>query len=88
MTISDLAQNFDYFMMGDCSMWKDNVEIPPLRMKARGFTIGKGKKLYWFITPNKCGTYRCLGYEEGDTLGWPRNVENNQEITIHYHGIN
>jgi hypothetical protein len=51
-----------------------------------GFTIGKGKKLYWYITPMpKFGRYRCLPVEDGqDSLGWPRTVLPTQEVTPHY----
>lgn len=51
-----------------------------------GFTIGKGKKLYWYITPMpRVGLYRCLPIEEGsDSLGWPRSVEASQEVTPVY----
>lgn len=49
-----------------------------------GFTIGKGKKLYWYITPMpRSGLYRCLSVE-GETLGWPRFVKPTQEITPVY----
>lgn len=52
--------------------------------KAKGFTIGRGRKLYWFITPMPSGYYKCYGYEKGDTLSWSRQVEVEDKITIHY----
>ena len=51
-----------------------------------GFTIGKGRKLYWYITPMAgSGLYRCLPIEEGsDSLGWPRYIESSQDVTPVY----
>ena len=51
-----------------------------------GFTIGRGKKLYWYITPMpRQGLYRCLPIEKGeDSLGWPRFVTPTQEVTPYY----
>ena len=53
-----------------------------------GFTIGKGKKIYWYITPmSKRGLYRCLPIEEHGKLGWPRFVPANQKIKVYYRRI-
>jgi hypothetical protein len=47
----------------------------------KGFTIGKGKKVYWYISPMpKSGLYRCLPQEKDGSLGWPRFVEWNQVV--------
>lgn len=56
----------------------------PNNKKIRGFSIGKGKKIYWYITPLNSGLYRCLPLENDKTLGWPRFVTFDQSVTIHY----
>ena len=49
--------------------------------KFEGFTIGKGKKIYWYITPMpKSGLYRCLPIEENGKLGWARWVSGNIQV--------
>ena len=49
----------------------------------KGFTIGRGKKVYWYITPMpRSGTYRCLPIDEPGLLGWPRFVKWDQEIQV------
>jgi len=47
-----------------------------------GFTIGNGKKIYWYITPYpSSGLYRCLPIES-NKLGWPRWVTGNIEVHL------
>ena len=70
MTINDIAQNFDELMVDK---------------KAKGFSIGKGKKLYWYLTPYpNTGKYRCLPIETNKSLGWPRFCYPEQKIVIHF----
>jgi len=73
LTLDDLAHLFDELM----------TESQP---RAEGFTIGKGKKLYWYITPYpKSCLYRCVPIEESDgELGWPRWCSPYQKVTVHY----
>jgi len=48
-----------------------------------GFRIGRGKKIYWYVTPMpKSGLYKCLPIEEHGMLGWPRWIPGINEITI------
>jgi hypothetical protein len=68
-TIQKLFENFQEYM---------------IEKKAKGFSIGKGKKLYWYLTPNiRLNKFRCLSIERG-TLGWPRRCVPEQIIFIHY----
>lgn len=55
--------------------------IPDLH---KGFTIGKGKRVYWYVTPMpRSGRYRCLGLEEDNgRLGWPRYVYPDAKVSI------
>ena len=71
MTVGDLAHSFseEMFDMGN-------------RVKAAGFRIGKGKKLYWYIDPTLYGMYRCIPLEADHSLGWPRYVTPDQEVTV------
>ncbi len=51
----------------------------------KGFTIGKGKKIYWYITPMpNSGRYRCLPIEKDGKLGWPRMIYPNMVVHIVY----
>ena len=51
----------------------------------KGFTIGKGKKIYWYITPMpRSGRYRCLSIDENGKLGWPRYVYPGQIVHVVY----
>ena len=48
-----------------------------------GFTIGKGKKVYWYFTPMpRSGLYRVLPIEDDGTLGRPRWIPGDAEITV------
>lgn len=70
MSIQELTENFSELMVD---------------RKAKGFTIGRGRKLYWYITPGTSkAMYRCLGFESDSKLGWPRWVYPDQEINIVY----
>jgi len=51
---------------------------------AKGFTIENGKKLYWYIVPNKYrNQYRCFSVEDDGTLGWPRYCKLDTKVTVH-----
>jgi hypothetical protein len=71
VTLNELAERFDELMIDK---------------HAIGFTIGKGKKLYWYITPysRRTVSYRCLPNEGGGELGWPRFCPPDQMVTVHY----
>lgn len=87
-TISELAQKFDFLMFGDCPDWTKGyppIEIPPTGLKAKGFTIGRGKQLYWFITPSSnTGKYRCHPQYDNGEIGYGRWIYPETKITIHY----
>ena len=70
LTLDDLAGRFDELMTEP-------------RPKAAGFTIGRGKKLYWYITPYT-DHYRCLPVEPNGDLGCPRWCGLYQKVTVHY----
>ncbi len=70
LSIGELAQNFHELMVNK---------------NAKGFTIGKGKKIYWYIvTYARTGQYKCLRFDENNILGYPRFVNSNTNITIIY----
>lgn len=70
-TVGKLHMNFEeYMQINLCS-----------EVKSCGFTIGNGKKLYWYVVPFN-GYFKCYPVEP-DGLGWPRKVSGEQEITIH-----
>lgn len=48
----------------------------------KGFTIGKGKTLYWYITWCKSGN--AMVYRETDEGLVKRYVSGDQEITVHF----
>lgn len=71
MTIDD----YIHFVVDFCD-WNPAHNI-------KGFTIGRGKKVYWYITPMpKSGKYRCLPIEERGLLGWPRFVYPDQIVKV------
>jgi hypothetical protein len=72
-----LAEHFDELM---CVPMSSTGGIP-----AEGFTIGRGKALYWYITPMpRSGTYRCIRTFENGEIGSPRSIDPDKLITIHY----
>lgn len=72
LTLDDLAGRFDELMTEP-------------RPRAKGFSIGRGKKLYWYITPYpRSGFYRCVPLEPDGELGWPRWCSPYQKVTVHY----
>lgn len=72
-TLGELADRFDELM------------FPGGGWRAIGFTLGRGKKKYWYITPApESGQYRCLPIEEGGKLGWPVYHYPNKKVTIYY----
>lgn len=84
--ITDLVEKYDYYFCGD-EYW-----IPPKFEefkvcefgKARGFTIGRGKKEYHFITVQPLGFYYGYPLNDRGMLGWRRRIEIGTEITIHF----
>jgi hypothetical protein len=72
MPMYDLAHNFHDLMTTD---------LGQAGTPAKGFTIGKGKVLYWYVTPfPNSGLYRCLS----SNLQQMRRIEPTKLITIHY----
>jgi len=50
-----------------------------------GFTIGRGKKIYWYITPySSRGVYRCLPIEKDGSIGWPRFINPKEIVHVKY----
>ena len=50
-----------------------------------GFTIGRGKKVYRFFTPvasSRFVGYRVLPVESDSTLGWPRWITADTQVTV------
>lgn len=68
-TITQLASLFDELM---------------IEKNAEGFSIGKGKKIYWYISPSPLGFYYAYPQEPNGILGWRRQLKVNDKITIHY----
>ncbi len=85
-TISDLATRFDFLMFGNRPDWdKNGNEIPPTGLAAKGFTIGQGRQLHWYLAPvAKLGKYRVWPQYDNGEIGRPRYIFPEQEITIHY----
>lgn len=82
MTIGELAFNYDNIMripgLGD----KQHRDGP----LAKGFSIGKGKTIYWWITPQpRSNTYRVIqqGFEF-KKVSVRYGIPSNQLVTIHY----
>ena len=79
-TIGELATRFDelMFTFRPNSMMEKGIE-------AKGFVIKNGKKLYWYITPySSRGVYRCFPIEKDGTLGCPRYIYPDTEVTVIY----
>lgn len=74
-TLGKLAENFREWMGTDIDS----------KVKAKGFRIGKGTKLYWYITPMpETGKYRCFPVEDDGKLGYPVYHYPEKEVTIVY----
>lgn len=51
----------------------------------KGFSIGRGKKVYWYITPcSRRGLYRVLPIENDGSLGWARYIPGEATINVIY----
>lgn len=84
LTMSELAQEFDYYMC-DTESYFCSVDTKHKHGKgyAKGFTIGRGKKIHWYISPSPSGFYYAYPNENG-LLGWRRQVDPNKEVTVWY----
>lgn len=72
MTLGELNKNFDEIMCGG-----------PFLIKAKGFTIGRGKKLYWYIIGSRAHrSFRCVPVEANGRLGWARTVKSDTKVTV------
>jgi len=61
----------------------EKKNAPGKKCEIEGFTIGRGKKVYWYITPMpKSGRYRCLPIDKDGKLGWPRFVSPGQTVKV------
>lgn len=49
-----------------------------------GFTIGKGKRMYWYIVWRPSGNATVYALNEGSTHLSARYVSGDAEITIHF----
>lgn len=49
-----------------------------------GFTIGRGKKLYWYFRWHGSGNATVYPVETDGNIGWPRTINTDTEITIHF----
>lgn len=76
MSMNDLAECFSEIMF--------DVSKSPHQPIAKGFTVGRGKKLYWYITPVGSGYYRVHGLEEDGKLSWPRSVNPEDKVVVHF----
>lgn len=73
--------------------WDDVMRLPgmgchkhPAGDMAKGFTIGNGKLLYWWVSPMPISnTYRCIqaGYEF-KKVSIRYGISSFQKITVHY----
>jgi len=75
LRITDLASWFDELMC---------VSMGGKGIPARGFTIGHGKALYWYITPMPSGLYRCMRHFDNGEIGAPRKINPTQIVTVRY----
>lgn len=72
-TVGKLHVNFDHYM--GCTLQG--------KADATGFTIGQGKKMYWYIVPHN-GYFKCYPVEDKGGLGWPRQVNGQTRVTVKY----
>lgn len=49
----------------------------------KGFTVGKGKTLYWYMVWHKSGNVSVYRHSDGEGLV-KRYLSGDQEITIHF----
>lgn len=72
-TVGELAEMFDEWMIDD---------------KALGFTVGRGKKIHWFLSPSPSGFYYVYPSEPPEVsisgLGYRRALEVDHKVTVHY----
>lgn len=85
-TIEELTANYEYYMRS-AYIWPNGWDKEPVTTGygiAKGFTIGRGKKLYWYIIVSPKGFYYAYPIEERGLLGWRRQFEQKTKVTIHY----
>lgn len=76
LRITDLAFHFDDLMC---------VSMGAGGIPAKGFTIGRGKAIYWYVTPMaRSGTYRCMRQYDNGEIGAPRSISPTQIVTVQY----
>ena len=55
---------------------------------AKGFSIGKGEKLYWYIIPPYANfNFKCIPFEKDGKLGCIRYVDAEKQVKIHYENV-
>jgi len=64
-------------------MLEEVGELDP--KKHKGFVIGNGRKIYWYLTPTKNGYYRVLRIEDGLLCG-QRYIHSETKVKIIYSG--
>jgi len=83
-TIQDLNDHFDYYMIGgERRPYDENGNGEKHNYgKAKGFSIGRGKIKFWYITVSPMGFFYAYPSEQGKH--WERQIETNTKVVIHY----
>lgn len=82
MTLQDLVENLEDVLRIPNFGQGQHPDGPP----AKGFTVGKGKLMYWWITPMaRSNRYRLIqeGYET-KVVSIRYGVPYDAQVTIHY----
>lgn len=81
--IKKIKSEMDTMTIDDYIDFIAEENYPGKKCGIEGFMIGRGKKIYWYITPMpRSGRYRCLPIDENGKLGWPRYVYPGQMVKV------
>ena len=75
LPLTDLAFHFDTLM---------TTQMGQAGIPAKGFSVGNGKALYWYITPTQNGMYKCYRQYDNGEVGLPRYLSPSQIVKLHY----
>lgn len=75
LRLTDLAHHFDELM----------IPSPCIGgTPAKGFIIGRGTAIYWYITPMPSGLYKCYRQFDNGEIGSPRYIEPTTIVSVLY----
>jgi len=82
--ITELSENLDNYFLNSEKLINADEFVKHEFGTPKGFTIGRGKKLYHIITVSGYGFYYSYPMDDNGMLGWRRQIETGTKVTVHY----